>query len=46
MKRTITNIRTLKSTPLVTHNKTTYLSFLNIPWPGEQSVVPQKLQTR
>ena len=33
-----------KSTPLTIHNKT--LSFLNVPWPEEQSVVPQKLQMR
>ena len=30
-----TNKYTLKSTQLATHNKT-----MNIPWPGEQSVVP------
>ena len=37
------NKYTLKSTPLATHNKT---FFFNIPWPGEQSVAPQKLQMR
>ena len=36
------NKYTLKSAPLATHNK----AILNIPWPGEQSVVPQKLQMR
>ena len=40
MKHTITNIL-LKSAPLATHNK---LSFFF--GSGEQSVVPQKLQTR
>ena len=34
------NKYTLRGTPLATH------SFLNVPWPREQSVVPQKLQTR
>ena len=38
------NKYTLKSTPLATHNKTIF--FLNIPWPGEQPVVPEKLQAR
>ena len=39
------NKYTLKSAAPATHNKTIFL-FLNIPWPGEQSVAPQKLQTR
>ena len=46
MKCIITNIHTVKSTLLATHNKTTFPAFLNVPWPGKQSVVPQKLQTR
>ena len=42
MKHKITNIL-LK----VLHSQLTIKpSFLNIPWPGEQSVVPKKLQTR
>ena len=40
MNRTITNNYTLKSTPLAVHNKAIYVPFFNIPWPGEQSVVP------
>ena len=44
MKHTITKFNILLK---VLHSQLTIrLSFLNNPWPGEQSVVPKKLQMR